>query len=135
MTSPTRFTAVGTSGRKNQSSKSDAYQRTFELRTPIVASTSTQTISVQLPAICVLDGVYLNVINAEVTGVTKTIDVGLSLSGPTAIAAGASVASAGLFPLSGGQDGSQDFITYTLGSADFVEFEGELIVRVTAVNS
>lgn len=133
--SHTRFSKIGLSGRKTEDSKSDAYQQAFEIKTPIVASTATQTTTVQLPSKCVIEASFLNVITAELTGLTKTIDVGLSLGGSTDIAAGQSVADAGLFALSGGQPASQDFVTYTLGSADFAEFEGEIILRVTAVNS
>lgn len=134
MSSPTRFTKIGTSGGSGKTGKSDAYQQTFEIATPIVATTATQTTTIQLPSVCVIEAAFLHVINAEVTGLTKTIDIGLSLGGSTDIAASQSVSDAGLFALSGGVTASQDFVTYTLGSADFVEFEGELVVRATAVN-
>ena len=132
MASPSRFTKLGTSGRSGATGKSDAFQKTYELRVPVVASGAEQTIDITFPNRAVLDIGMLNVFVAEVTGTTKTMNIGTDATNASSIESAISTATVGTQHITGGLVLSNDKITYTLGSADWVEFEGEIVIRVLA---
>lgn len=131
MANPSRLTKLGIAGSvRSTRNRGDYFKQIITAPITVVASTSVQTTTVQLPPQCVVTGAIVNVINAEVTGTTKTIDVGLSLGAGKELADGVSVADAGFVVGLGGVDGGQNFLTYTLGSADFVELDAEIVVEV-----
>jgi len=139
MTEPTRLIKVGTSGGKSTLFKSDASIQTLVAKLPIVASTGEQAIPLTIPASAIEVNICVNVIVPEVTGTTKTIDVGVASNGDQLID-GAQVDATGLFgrtgiagefpypqPLNGAS------LVYQLGSADFVELEAEVIITFQRV--
>ena len=133
------------------------------LKVPIVraAATTEQKSGVELPAKAVVLNVYVDVITAESTGATKTIDVGTDGSGsndPDGWLNGVSVAATGIVKgtlvntgqtlgalLSVDEDGSGalvpevdvtsggEEITYTFGSNDFAELVANIIIHYVEV--
>ena len=144
---PTRFTELGLAGKppgstdsdqRSALSTSDPFLKQYVINLPVVASAAEQTISsgagatADLPAHAVVLSGYLRVITAEVTGGTPTLNIGTLAGAGTelgsALAAGsiADVPFENTVPIAI----SGDSLTYTLGSADWVEFVGELVLLV-----
>jgi CRISPR/Cas system type I-B associated protein Csh2 (Cas7 group RAMP superfamily) len=112
---------------------------TFEIPLTVVASAAAQTTAIEagtkwlqvLSAVIVVDV-------AEVTGTTKTISVGIGGSATNVLAA-TSVSSIGVAgtPVAAAiavTSGTNKF-SYTLGSANFVEFRGRAIVTAICANA
>lgn len=135
MVAKSRFIAVGTSGRTgvasdpSSSNRGDYFRQTITFTPTVVASAAEQTVNFTFPTGAQILHATINVFTPEVTGLTKTISVGVVGMG-SAIISGRSVAVAGI--VTGGalgtpvQSGNQ--LTYTLGSADFVELDCEIII-------
>jgi hypothetical protein len=88
-----------------------------------------------LPSRSVVIGAWINVLVAEVTGTTKTVDVGREsdpdgyLDGVDVSAVGVKNATVGaLLPTTGAGDavGGGEVATFTSGSADFVELRADI---------
>lgn len=136
MTAKSRVNALGTAGRKDATDNSqDSFIKTFEAPITIVAATSEQDTGITLPAQGIVLSAYVRVETAEATGLTKTVDLGIT-SNPDAIIDGASVAATGSVGQTAGAGelssvpcaGSN--ITYALGSADFAELVATAVVVV-----
>lgn len=135
----TRFNNVSLQGafqqrdnQTNATNTADTFIKTFEIPLPRVASAAAQTTVVEagtkwlqiLSAVIVVDV-------AEVTGTTKTISVGIG-AGAANVLAATSVAAATVVgtPVTAAipVTSSTNKFTYTLGSANFAEFQGRAIV-------
>ena len=96
----------------------------------LVATTAAQDTGITAPAsgFPLVVGVKVN--TAEVTGTTKTIDVGLVVGGSDVLVNGAPVNNVGTFNPNSNtalfSTGSN--ITYSLGSADFAELDCEVFI-------
>lgn len=140
MANPSRFNKVGLTGRPSASSKTDGSLQGFvSLQLPIVASTAEQNSSIVLPTNAIEVHVSINVLSAEVTGTTKTLDIGI-VGNPDLLIDAADVSSAALVSKTGGVGESAfpvnlggETITYALGSADFVELEAEVLLYIVTV--
>lgn len=133
MANPTRFTKVGyTKGGKFGENVGDYYTRTYTAPVTLVASAAEQDTGIQLPPGVVL-GTSIKVNTAEVTGLTKEVDVGVSGVSSTYLATNLNVSATGFKPAIPGQaiDTAAN-LTYTLGSADFAELEAEIVVYMIA---
>lgn len=116
-------------------------------------TTAAKPISLDLPAGSVVTEIYVNVIKAEATAVTKTIDVGISGGDEDGLLDGISVATTGVKKgtltssgqtlgalLRADETGSSGFVPepyvnasastvcVTAGSVAFSEFEGDIII-------
>lgn len=133
-----------------------AAAKTLVIPLPIVAAATENDTGISLPAKCVVTGAFLDVTTAEATGGTKTLDVGTDGSGsndPDGFMDGISAAAIGVIvptlasgaqtlgvllsvdedgagALSPEPDGTSggESITYTLGSDDWAEFVGNLVL-------
>jgi hypothetical protein len=124
----------------------------------IHADTNAHDSTIVLPAKAIITGVYLDITTQEATGATKTVDIGVSSGDEDGFLDGVSVASAGVVKgtlASAGQtlgallrvdeDGAGALvpesdissggatICYTLGSNDFAELVGNIIVEYIEV--
>ena len=123
-----RTETVEGGGGKNPDNVTQPAIKTVVVPITAVASAAAQSTGVFLPATVYAVRAYLNVITAEVTGITKTVDVGTNSTGDSVLN-NASVAATGLVGalntnvLDGGEE-----ITYTLGSADYAELDAELVL-------
>lgn len=136
MVAKSRFGAVGTAGKPGNSADSgsenrgDYFVQTITFTPTIVASTAAQATGKILPTGAKVIDTTINVFTAEATGLTKTLSVGNS-GAATSIINAASVAATGM--VDGGTIGtpvqSGNEITYSLGSADWAEFDGEVVIR------
>lgn len=135
MASPTRFNRVGLSGRKDTASnQKDTFLQTFEFDIEAVASGAAQDSGVKVPAgIVQALSAYIDVDTAEATGTTKTVSVGVGGAGNNLLN-GASVASTGGVgtPVAAAINttSSNNELTFTLGSADFAELSGRVVVTL-----
>lgn len=127
-------TIDGSQGRQRDAgTTSDPYLRQYVVSLPVVASAAEQTLAFQMPANALGVTGFLRVVTAEVTGGTPTLDIGDSVGGSTSIAAALAAGAVGVVPLTTpGVVLSGADLTYTLGSADWVEFVGELVLTVIA---
>jgi len=136
MANPTRFTKVGLTGRPSQTTQTDASLQGLVVKLPVVASGAEQSTTLTLPANAIELSVVVRVLTAEVTGTTKTIDIGVVGNADTLID-GADVSATGLVSKTGGA-GESTFpvdlggatITYALGSADFLELVAEVVFYI-----
>ena len=134
MASPTRYTKLGYVANKAM----DAYEpfkQMISIPLPIVASAAEQVTTITLPARAVVTNTVLNVITAESTGLTKTIDVGLDTGGAAVLGNDLSVASTGSVVGLTGVVADGDTVSYTLGSNDYAELDAELIIEYIAAES
>lgn len=101
----------------------------------VVASAVAQSTGVKLlPGMTYLIG--QNITTEETTGLTKTISVGFVGGTGTELLNAASVAASGFIPAATtvvAVDAEQE-LSYTLGSADWVEYDGEIIVHMLESN-
>ena len=130
MASPTRYGKLGFTA--NKDNPREAYMQIGQVALPVVASAAEQTTTYVFPSRCVIVGCYLDVETAEVTGLTKTLDVGLDTAGAAVLGNNLSTAATGSVLGLGGVVADGDTLTYTLGSADWVEFEGQIILDLIA---
>lgn len=135
MAAPTRFSRVGFSGRKDTTSnQKDTFLQTFEFDLAIAASTDAQDSGVKVPAgIVQVVSAYIDVATVEATGTTKTVSVGVGGAGNN-ILNGASVAAVGGVgtPVAAAINTTtaNNEMTFTLGSADFAELAGRVVVTL-----
>ncbi len=149
---PTRFNDLGLAGRKpgnnagteqrEPGTLSDPFLQQFVMAIPIVASVAEQVSSIVLPDEAVMIGGFLRVITAEATGGTQTLDIGIDGVGAAILGAAIATDAAGAIPITVAAslpipvtptvEVSGGTLTYTLGSDDWVEFEGELVLMVLA---
>lgn len=123
----------------------------------IVADTNPHDTTIVLPAKAIITNTFLDVTTQEATGATKTVDIGISGGDEDGLLDGSSVAATGVIIgtlasgaqtlgalLSVDEDGAgalvpQQYsaggstICYTLGSADFAELVGNVIVEYIEV--
>ena len=132
MANPTRFTKVGMAGKPNfnGANRGDYSLQTITAPIAIVAAATEQTTDVVLPAKCYVISTALNVITPESTGATKTIDIGLSTAGAAVLGDDVSVSTSAIVAGLGGQDGSGQSVTYTLGSDDYAELDAEIVIQL-----
>lgn len=136
MATPSRFTKIGLADRKSATTQTDPFIQQFVAKLPIVASTAEQNTTITLPSKAQELSVSVNIITAEVTGTTKTVDIGI-VGNPDILIDDADVSNAGFVGKTGGAgesatpvDLSGATITYALGSNDFAELEAEVVVTV-----
>ena len=122
----------------NTTNTQDTFVKTFEIPLPRVASAATQTTVVEagskwlqvISAVIVVDV-------AETTAVTKTISIGIGGSAVNVMAA-TSVAATGAVgtPVESAINvtTANNKFTYTLGGADFAQFQGRAIVTAICAN-
>ena len=142
----TRFNSVGLQGGRsardsatNSVNTADTFIKTFEIPLPRVASGALQTTNIEagtrwlqvLSAVIVVDV-------AEVTAVTKTISIGIggaaaSVMAATSVAATGAVGSPVLPAIN--VTAANNKFTYTLGGADFAQFQGRAIVTAVCANA
>ncbi len=133
MAAPTRFTKLGVSGRTATANNSeDTYLQTFEFDITAVLSASAQDTGVKAPKTINSFGGYLIVNTPESTGITQTIDIGITGSG-TNIVTAADVSAAGKVGTVSNvviESGGTNNFSYTLGSGDFVELDARMVIWV-----
>lgn len=135
MAAPTRFTRVGFSGRKDTASnQKDTFLQTFEFDLAIAAAITAQNSGVTVPVgIVQVVSAYIDVETAEATGLTKTVSVGVGGTANNILNA-ASVAAVGGVgtPVAAAINttSSNNELTFSLGSADFAELEGRVVVTL-----
>ncbi len=109
--------------------------KTVKIGVPVVASTDEQTIHAALPDNSLIVRAWLNVTTAEATGGTKTLTLGTATSDngdPDGFVKSVNVGSTGIKVGDGALIGtivSDDTIVVDFGSADWVEFKGELYIQ------
>jgi hypothetical protein len=130
----TRYDAIGLSGRKGTDNNSqDTRLKTYEIPLTVVASASAQDTGIPLPSgVAQAVSAYVRIVTAEATGVTKTIDVGVVGGSDTAFINAASVAATGYAgaPVTTAVSGGSANLSYTLGSADFVELDAVAVITL-----
>lgn len=129
----TRFNKIGVSGRRADGlTKTDAYIQTLTVKLPTVASATAQDTGVPLPARCSVIDVVVNRTVASTAGSTETVSIGTV--GGTATSLLAAVATDAVGFISGTTATSVyntgANISYTLGSADIVDFSGEVVITL-----
>lgn len=136
--SNTNFEKIGSTSSLALGIKSKPYTKMFVIPVTIVASTAEQDSGFTMPANAQEFATSVRVITAEVTGTTKTLDVGVTTN-PDALIDDADVSATGMLGRTGGagelsypQQLSGINITYAFGSADFAELDAEIIVYVLA---
>lgn len=136
MASPTRFTKIGAASQKakidlngNERNRGDYYRQTIAVVLKVVASGAAQDTGIIVPKGAAVS-VLLNITTAEATGVTKTIDVGLSGGTGAEFGNDLSVAATGVVLGLSAPLVSGNTVTYTLGSADYVELDAELVIEI-----
>ncbi len=134
MANPSRFTKIGYTANKAMNTY-EPYKQMISIPLPVVASGAEQTTTVTLPARAVVTNTVLNVITAEATGTTKTIDVGLDTAGAAVLGNDLSVAATGSKIGLTGVVADGDTVTYTLGSANYAELVAELIIEYIAADA
>jgi len=136
---------AGPSGSKQQPTQPNAnrgrwFKKTVTFKPAIVVSTLPAFSGVFLPRRAMIERVYLDTKVAEVTGLTKTINVGVE--GISSLLTGTPVSTDSV-QLADIKDTSLAAIntdgiiqiTYTLGSDDWVEFDAEIIVEYTGTDT
>jgi len=136
MTARTRYSAIGLAGKKESDNNSkDSFVKTFEFDINAIASGSEQDTGVAAPAGSIqLLSAYIEVATAEVTGTTKTVDVGI-VGQPAVFLNDASVAATGPSgtPVQAAISGGANF-SFTLASANFAELVSKCVVTVIATD-
>lgn len=127
----TRFNSIGIMGRKGDDNNSlDTLKAGVTRRIPIVASAAQQPIGINLGPGQVASA-YVYVKSPEVTGATKTVEVGIVGGSGDEILAAVDVSTAGAKgSFTALTTNIADEIGYTLGSDDFVELEAYLVLEV-----
>ena len=145
---PQRFNEVGLAGRapgrdvvtpngspgfqRDPEASSDPYVRQYVVELPRVASAAEQALAFVMPDNAVAMRGFLRVRTAEVTGTTPTINIGFTGT-PAGIASALAAGAVALVPLDAVPvDVSGETLAYQLGSADWAEFEGEMVLEVLA---
>lgn len=146
---PTRFNEIGLAGKapgnetqqtingspgwqRDPEASSDPYIRQYVIELPRVASAAEQALAFEMPANAMAMRGFLRVRTAEATGTTPTLSVGV-VGTPNNIASAISAAATGLVALDDvPTDVSGLTLAYQLGSADWAEFEGEVVLEVLA---
>ena len=140
MAAPTRRSSIGLSGQPGKFSNGNEFNRRdyAENNTAFVVK-AVQSGAAQDTGIATADGVavvaFVDIKTAEVTGTTKTIDVGFSGGSGDELIQGANVASTGVIPgnvnikVAAGQT-----LTFTLGSADFQELDCDVVIKFIGAN-
>ena len=136
MATPTRFTKIGAAGQKAKVNaddlllnRGDYYRQTIAFVLPVVAASTEQSTGILVPAGAAVN-VFLNITTAEVTGTTKTIDVGLLSGAGNEFVDDGSVAATGIVLGTASALTAGDEITYTLASANFAELDAEIVIEI-----
>ena len=136
MTARTRYSALGLSGSKDTENNSkDTFVKTFEFDINAIASGSEQDTGVAAPAGTIqVISAYIEVETAEVTGTTKTVDVGI-VGQPAVFLNDADVSATGPSgtPVNAAISGGANF-SFTLASADFAELVSRCVITVIATD-
>ena len=139
---PTRYNEIGLAGRPvgandgDQQSAgvlSDPFLRQYVLELPLVASAAEQTLPLPaaFPAVCQSCHGFLRIKVASTAGV-ETITIGSLAGGPADLLASTATNALGITPTIQDIDLSGDQITYTLGDANVLSLEAELVLTVLA---
>ena len=132
MTQKTRYKAVGFAGRESGTkNQKDSFVKTYEFDINAVLSGAEQDTGVAAPSGFIQSiSAVIVVETAEVTGGTKTVDVGI-VGQPAVFLNNSSVASTGPVgtPITAAIAGGANF-SFTLGSADFVQLEARCVITV-----
>ena len=138
MTSQTRFNRIGLAGRKSAKNVKDPFVQTIEAPIVAVASAAQQDTGIPLPDGGIQEiSAFIKVDSPEVTGTTKTVNVGVFGGSATAFLSAADVSTVGVTgeTLISAVNTSDDTIGYTLGSANFAELEGTLVLTIIALGN
>ena len=131
MGSPTRFLKVGTQGRIKTAVDADSFRTTLVIPIKPVANATANLTGVSLPPYCQISTGVVKVISPEVTGLTKTLSIGIQGGAANAILDAVDVSAGGFQGVKVGDNfnGGAE-LTFTLGSADFVELDCVAIIEV-----
>jgi hypothetical protein len=137
--SQSRLNSLGLEGSKghkdsksNSVNRKDTYIKTFEIPLPVVAAATAQDTGIFAGSKVVqVISAYIDVKDAEATGTTKTVSIGIGGAGNNVLN-GASVAAVGAVgtPVAAAipTTSSNNEFTYTLGSDDFAELDAIAVV-------
>ena len=127
---PQRLTKSSTAGSKKlDENRGDYFTQTITFPVTVVASATEQDTGILLPPNCQVLSATINVFTAEATGTTKLVDLGV-VGTPTAITTNADVSSTGFAGLGTVVNTGAVNLSYTLGSADYVELDAEAVVVI-----
>lgn len=130
---PTIDSGMALTGRPGVTDKNEgtgAPGRTeFNVVLPLVASGAEQTLTTTMPAKGIITDAYLNIQAASTAGVAQTISVGIAGSSTALLNAQATTAT-GIFASSKDVQTAGEAIVYTLGGADIVGLDAELLLQV-----
>ncbi len=138
MAAPSRLTKVGLQGRTGVPANTlDSFLQTVEFPVVAVASAAPQSTGVFAPTESMqVVSAYLKVNVAEATGVTKTVEIGITGTG-SGVLTGEDVSATGPVgtPVAAALDssGGAEFI-YTLAGADFVELDAVCVVTFVGID-
>ncbi len=136
MTARTRYSAIGLSGRKEDTNnEQETFIKTYEFDIDFVASGAEQDTGIAAPAGNIQAiSAYIDVDVAEATGTTKTVDVGI-VGQPAVFLNDASVAATGpVGTVVGAAIAGGANFSFTLGSADFAELNSRCVITVVATD-
>jgi len=127
---------TGISGLFDENGNSEInMEKCLKIDMEAIQSTDEQTLHAALPVNALVTRALLKVTTAEVTGTTKTVDIGTATAtsgDPNGLFAAQSVAATGIFIGAGALIGTvvtgNDAIIVDFVAADFVEFVGELYI-------
>ena len=133
---PTRLTKLSTAGKKSKVNsdglvlnRGDYFRQTIAFVIPLIPTTVETGTGILVPA-GVAVSVFLNIISPEVTGTTKTIDIGLLSGTGDEFIDGGSVAAAGIVIGDVSVLTAGDEITYKLPSTNFAELDAENVIEI-----
>lgn len=135
MAAPTRYNLLGMSGKASVLSDGNEFNRgDYGETNTAFAVKAVQSGAAQDTGIPTAEGVgvvaFVDIKTAEVTGTTKTLDVGFSGGSGDELIQAANVAATGVIPgnvnikVAAGQT-----LTFTLGSADFQELDCDVVIK------
>ncbi len=131
MSSPSRFSKVGLHGRKGTlNNQTDTFLQTIEIPINAIADATAQDSGVPLPGPnSVLVSAVIQVDVAEVTAVTKTVEVGIVGGTGSELMTGVDLSAIGWFgtPVAAPINAPAN-ISFTLAGSDFVELKAFAIL-------
>ena len=137
MTARTRYLALGLTGKQSSTdNEQDSFIKTFEFNINAIASGAEQDTGIAAPSgIIQVISAYIDVGTAEVTGTTKTVDVGI-VGQPAVFLNDADVSATGPSgtPVTAAISGGANF-SFTLASANFAELVSRCVVTVLATDA
>jgi hypothetical protein len=127
---PSRFNKLSTAGQvKVDENRGDIFTQTITFPITVVAASTEQDTGILLPPNCQVIRATINVFTAEATGATKLVDLGV-VGTPTAIITNGNVAGTGFVGVGTVVNTGAVNLSYTLGSADYVELDAEAVVVI-----